>query len=55
LSLENTNLDLGLEKNIIFIPFFSSIGLVKSVQFGSIQSIIDFENQTGTFYDFLIA
>jgi len=46
LSLGNTDLDLGLEKisYLYLLFFFSSIGLVESVQFGSVQSILDFEN-----------
>jgi hypothetical protein len=55
LSLGNIDLDLGLEKiSYLYLLFFSSIGLVESVQFGSVQSILDFENRTGIFYDFLI-
>jgi hypothetical protein len=55
LSLGNNDLDLGLEKIFyLYLLFFSSIGLVESVQFGSVQSILDFENRTRTFYDFLI-
>jgi hypothetical protein len=55
LSLGNNDLDLGLEKIFyLYLLFFSSIGLVESVQFGSVQSILDFENRIGIFYDFLI-
>jgi len=37
----NINLGLGLEKNILFIPvfFFSSAGLVESIQFNRFQTL----------------
>lgn len=56
LFLGNTDLDLELEKKIIFIHvfLFSSIGLIELIQFSSVLSILDFENQTETFYDSLI-
>jgi len=39
-----------VRKNILFIlVFFLSVGLVEPVQFGSVQSVSDFRNQTGIF------
>jgi len=59
LSLKNATVGLGLEKkNLIYTCFFLNVGLVEPVLFGSVQSVLKFENRNRTkpkfFCDFLI-
>jgi hypothetical protein len=56
---ENGDLSLGLENMLFILVFFSRASLVKLGRFGSVQSVLNFENWNRTelkiFYDFLIS
>jgi hypothetical protein len=52
LSGEKVTLGLGLQKNVLFILVFLSVGLGEPVRFGSVQSVSDFKNRNRTEPDF---